>query len=55
MKALYVLASLTAIALSGCAYYSTPPVAYTTPYVVTSPSVAVSPAYVAPSGTVIVR
>jgi hypothetical protein len=49
MKALYVIASLTAIALSGCAYYSSPPVAYTTP------SVAVSPAYVAPAGTVIVR
>jgi hypothetical protein len=50
MKALYVIASLTAIALSGCAYYSPPPpVAYTTP------SVAVSPAYVAPAGTVIVR
>jgi hypothetical protein len=54
MKAYYLIGALAVATLSGCAYYSTPPVAYQ-PAVVTTPSVAVTPGYVAPSGTVIVR
>ena len=54
MKAYYLIASIAAIALSGCAYHAAPPVAYQ-PALVTSPSVAVAPAYVAPAGTLIVR
>ena len=53
MKAYYLLASLAAIALSGCAVYPTP-VAYTQPTVVTAPATTVAPAYVAPSGSAVI-
>jgi hypothetical protein len=55
MKACYLISSLAALALGGCAVYPTAPVAYTQPAVVTAPATTVAPAYVAPSGTVIVR
>jgi hypothetical protein len=53
MKAYCLLASLAAIALSGCAVYPTP-VAYTQPTVVTAPATTVAPAYVAPSGSAVI-
>jgi hypothetical protein len=46
MKAYYLLAPLSIVALAGCAYESV----YTTP----APTAYVAPAYVAPSSTVIV-
>ena len=52
MKAYYLIASLAVAALSGCAYYQTPPVAYTAPAVVTTPSAPrTTPADVAPAGS----
>jgi hypothetical protein len=53
MKAYYVLASLAAIALGGCAVYPAP-VAYQQPTVVTAPAATVAPAYVAPSGSAVI-
>ena len=54
MKAYYLIASIAVAALSGCAYYQTPPVAYTAPAVVTTPSTTVTPAYVAPAGSAVI-
>ena len=45
MKALYLLAPLSVVALAGCAYESV----YHTP----APAAYVSPAYVAPSSTIV--
>jgi hypothetical protein len=53
MKAYYLLASLAAIALSGCAVYPTP-VAVQQPTVVTTPATTVTPAYVAPAGSAVI-
>jgi hypothetical protein len=52
MKAYYLLASLAAIALGGCAVYPTP-VAVQQPTVVTTPA-TVAPAYIAPSGSAVI-
>jgi hypothetical protein len=50
MKARYLLASLGAIALTGCTVYR--PVAYT-PVVTTPATVAVTPTYVVPNTTIL--
>jgi hypothetical protein len=52
MKAYYLIASLAASALGGCAVYPAP-VAYQQPTVVTTPA-TVTPAYVAPSGSAVI-